>query len=545
MSSKFISKKLIKELRSSNKFSKPIIKVSVISIAVSILVMLISISIVKGFQKEIKSKVVNFSSHFQITQGGTNFSFESSPLLINQTYYPSIDTVKGIKHIQTYATKTGIIQSKADTQYIDDDNIKIIRDIEGIIFKGINTDFNWEFLNSKIIKGKSFKIDPNIDNDSILISKHLSKKLKLTINDNIACYFNKGNGLTSKRFIISGIYETGLEEFDKQFAFIDIKHTQKLNGWGVEANLFLEDKCENDKFIIKAIGAGGNGNLRYDWGYGYEQSKIKYLKLTKDTTIRVIITDFKTNKTTFTSNVISIPDTAYLKISIKGKVNCNSDIIYNAQNDSIRTYSTTDFTITTHTKNTGGSMKYYIGGFEIFIDDFKNIDNIENILYRKVEPVHKITKITELYREIFGWLNILDTNVIIIILLMIMVAIINIISLLLVLIIERTNMIGLLKSFGAQNKTIQSIFISIGSYILFRGLIIGNCIALLLIFLQKQFGFISLPQENYYLTKVPMDFEITKFLLINSLTIIVCFIILFFTSLFVAKINPIKAIKFN
>ena len=221
--------------------------------------MLISISIVKGFQKEIKSKVVNFSSHFQITQGGTNFSFESSPLLINQTYYPFIDTINGIKHIQTYATKPGIIQSKSDTQFIDEDNIKIIRDIEGIIFKGINTDFNWEFLSSKIVVGKSFSINSKTTNDSILISKHLSKKLKLNVNDKVKCYFIEGKTPKPKPFIIAGIYETGLEEFDKQFAFIDIKHTQKLNGWGVEANLFLEDKCENGNFIIRAIGSGGNG----------------------------------------------------------------------------------------------------------------------------------------------------------------------------------------------------------------------------------------------------------------------------------------------
>jgi lipoprotein-releasing system permease protein len=551
LSSKFISKKLIKELQSSNKFSKPIIKVSIISIAISILVMLISISIVKGFQKEIKDKVVNFSSHFQITQGGTNFSFESSPIHINQPYYPFIDTIDGIKHIQTFATKPGIIQSKADTQFLDNDNIKIIRDIEGIIFKGINNDFNWEFLNSKLIEGKPFVINKHRTSDSILISKHISKKLKLNVNDKIKCYFIKGKGPAPKKFVISGIYETGLEEFDKQFAFIDIKHTQKLNGWGVEASLFLEDNCDDGKLFIRAIGSGGNGNFRYNWGDGYEQNKIKYLCINKDTTIRVIITDFETNRTTFISQPVSIPDTAYLKISITNnnqtgcKCNNNEEIEYESINDSTRKYSTNSFQITTITSGTGGSMKYYVGGFEIFVDDFNKINDIEKILYRKVEPVHKITKITDLYQEIFGWLNILDTNVVIIIILMIMVAIINIISLLLVLIIERTNMIGLLKSFGATNYTIQKIFISIGSYILFRGLLFGNAIAILLIFLQKQFGFLKLPQENYYLSEVPMGFEISHFITINILTVIFCFLILLLTSLFVTRISPIKAIKFN
>ena len=119
------------------------------------------------------------------------------------------------------------------------------------------------------------------------------------------------------------------------------------------------------------------------------------------------------------------------------------------------------------------------------------------------DPFLRVSKITDMESEIFGWLSVLDTNALIIIILMIMVAVINIISLLLVIIVEKISMIGILKTFGTTNFTIQKIFIRLGFGILAKGILLGNIIAFALIFLQKQFGFIKLPQEKYYLSPSP------------------------------------------
>lgn len=550
MIDKFISNKLSKELSSGNKFSKPIIKVAIISIAISVLVMLISISVVKGFQREIKNKVVNFSSHIQITDGGTNFSLGTSPIKYDRAYYNQLAQEEGILHIQTFATKAGIIQSGADTVEYEDET-RVNRDIEGIIFKGINSDFDWNNLTDKIIDGKKFIVHPTITSDSILISNYLAKRLKLVVNQKVKAYFFNGNKPPiSRRFIISGIFETGLEEFDNQFVFVDIKHPQKLNAWGISTSLFLETNTVGNEIVITANTTGGNENYRYKFN---ERSFTNFNTLRfcadRDTLIRVISTDFTMNTVTLKSEPVSDPDTAWLEVKVNSKdgkcVKASVEFEYESLNDSTRQYTGDNGTITTILTSTGGSMKNYVGGFEIFIKDFSKIDEQEIMISRKSDPFLKVSKITDLQSEIFGWLNVLDTNAIIIIILMIMVAVINIISLLLVIIVEKIRFIGIMKSFGSPNSIIRSIFVRLGWKILFKGILYGNLVAALLILLQKQFGFLKLPQDKYYLSTVPLDFEWTEFFVINIITLVFGVLVLQFTSLFVANITPLKAIKFD
>lgn len=549
MTSKFISKKLRKELSTGNKFSKPIIKVAITSITISMLVMLISISIVKGFQREIKNKVVNFSSHIQITDGGTNYTLETSPLKINQPFYPGIVNEDGIDHIQTFATKAGIIQSNADTVEYEEET-KINRDIEGIVFKGINHDFNWKNLEDKIIEGSSFEITESKTSNEIILSNYIAKKLKLKVNDKVRCYFFNGRKPIPRRFKVSGIYETGLEEFDNQFVFIDIKHTQKLNGWGVFTSLFLETEPRNKEIIISANAIGGNKNYRYKFGDRPFSTfnKVKFCANT-DTVIKVVATDFSINTVTLEAEPLSIPDTAFLKIEVNstdGKcITTDTEFEYESINDSVRVYIGKNGTITTTLSTTGGSMKYYVGGFELYISDFSTLNEKELTISRMSDPFLKVSKITDLESDIFGWLNVLDTNALIIIVLMIMVAVINIISLLLVLIVEKISMIGILKSFGSPNEIIRNIFIRLGAGILIKGIVLGNIIAFVIIGLQSYFGFLKLPQDKYYLSEVPIGFEWKEFIVINLITLVIGLLILLLTSLFVARITPVKAIKFD
>ena len=384
----------------------------------------------------------------------------------------------------------------------------------------------------------------------MLISNFIAKQLKLKVNDKLRCYFFNGKKPIPRRFIISGIFETGLEEFDNQFVFIDIKHTQKLNRWGVFSSLFLETETRDNEIVISANATGGNENYRYKFGNKPYSTfnKIKFCAK-KDTVIQMIATDFSINTVTLDVEPISIPDTAWLSIKVYPTdgncVTTDTEFDYESLNDSVRVYTGKNGTITTTLSTTGGSMKYYVGGFEIFINDFSTLNEKELTISRMSDPFLKVSKITDLESEIFGWLNVLDTNAIIIIVLMIMVAIINIISLLLVLIVEKISMIGILKSFGSPNNMIRNIFIRLGSGILIKGILIGNLIALVVIGLQSQFGFLKLPQDKYYLSEVPLGFEWKEFIIINVITLVVGLLILLLTSLFVARITPVKAIKFD
>lgn len=549
MVSKFISNKLRKELSTGNKFSKPIIKVAIVSITISMLVMLISISVVRGFQREIKSKVVNFSSHLQVTAGGTNYSLETSPLRISSAYLSEVKKLTGVSHIQTFATKAGILQSNADTVEYESET-KINRDIEGVIFKGVNKDFSWDFLNSKLVVGKTFTTTAAEANDSILISQYLKNRLKLRVNDRVRGYFFNGKKPITKSFVISGVYETGLEEFDNQFVFTDIKHIQKINNWGISTSLFLQTTPANNKIKITANAIGGNEYYLHQF-QNNEPTHQNYIEFCakNDTVIRVITNDYALNTVTLQSEPVSIADTAWLKIEVSStdneSVTASGEFDYESINDSTRIYTGTNGTITTVLTTSGGSHSDFIGGYEIYIHNFDEIEAMTREINFITDPFQKISKITDLQSEIFGWLLVLDTNALIIIVLMIMVAVINIAALLLVIIIEKIGFIGIMKSFGSQNLVVQRVFIKLGGYILLRGILIGNLLAFALIWLQSIFGFLTLPQDKYYLSEVPLGFEWKEFVIINVITISLSLVVLFLTSLFIANIKPVKAIKFN
>jgi lipoprotein-releasing system permease protein len=186
-----------------------------------------------------------------------------------------------------------------------------------------------------------------------------------------------------------------------------------------------------------------------------------------------------------------------------------------------------------------------VGGFEVLIDDFDKIDQMDQLVYESIGYDLVSTSIKELRIDIFNWLELQDMNVIVIISLLILVCGIDIISALLILILERTNMIGVLKAIGAQDKSIRKIFIYNATYLIVSGLIYGNIIGLGLCFLQLKYGILTLPQEAYFIDVVPIKIDFINLLLLNIGTLITCFLMLIIPSNIIAKIDPVKAIRFD
>ncbi len=186
-----------------------------------------------------------------------------------------------------------------------------------------------------------------------------------------------------------------------------------------------------------------------------------------------------------------------------------------------------------------------IGAFEVFVDDFTQIKQKGEEIYKEIPPTYNSTTIEEKYYGIFEWLKLFDFNIIIILIVMIIVATINMIVALLVLILERTQMIGILKALGANNWNIRKIFLYNASYLIIRGLLIGNAIAIGLLLIQKHFKIIKLNPESYYVNAAPVDFNIAHILILNLGTILICFLVLLIPSYIITKISPVKAIRFD
>lgn len=186
-----------------------------------------------------------------------------------------------------------------------------------------------------------------------------------------------------------------------------------------------------------------------------------------------------------------------------------------------------------------------VGGFEIFTHDFNDLDKTGFEIYNSIDSTLNAYTIAEKFPAIFEWLDLFDTNIAVVIGIMILIAGINMITALLVLILERTQMIGILKALGNNNWSIQKIFLYNATYLIGRGLLWGNIVGIGLLMTQKYFGFITLDPETYYVNQVPVYLSIEHILLINAGTLVLCFIMLILPSFIVSKISPVKAIKFD
>lgn len=388
-------------------FSRPIVVIAMASIALSLLVMFLSIVILSGFQKEIRDKVIGFGGHIQITAFEENQTLEPKPISQNQEFLPQLEMMDGVRHIQVFGTKAGII--KTDDQ------------IQGILLKGIGSDYDWTFFQDKIREGRPFQVTDSVRTDEIIISRKLCNLLNLSLHDDLRAWFVSGSHILGRKFTIVGIYETGLEEFDARYILGDIHHIRRLNQW------------EPDQ----------------------------------------------------------------------------------------------------------------VGGLEVLIDNFDDIDRIGKDVYLTIGYDLDASTIKHLYPQIFDWLSLQDINVLIILILMVLVAAITMISTLLILILERTSTIGILKALGMKNKAIRKTFLYQSVFITFIGLFIGNSIGFGLSWLQLKFGLVTLPQESYYMSVVPIHINIWHILILNLSTLLICYLMMLIPSLIVTRISPIKAIRFR
>ena len=406
----FIAKRIIASKKSKNSVSSPIIKISILAIAIGIIVMLFSVATGVGLQKKIKEKISGFNGDIQITNYDANNSKVTViPISKNQKFYPEFKDISNVKKVQVFATKAGIIRTP--------------NEFEGIVLKGVDQDYNWSFFNEYLVAGKIPNIGSDLSNE-VLISDKTAKRLGLNTDDSFYMFFVKDDpnkAPNSRKFTVSGIYNSGFEEFDETYIFGDIKHIQRINKWN----------------------------------------------------------------------------------------------------------------------------KDEVGGFEVFINDFDDLRETGFEIYNSIDPTLNAYTIAEMFPAIFEWLSLFDTNIIVIIGIMILIAGINMVTALLVLILERTQMIGILKALGNNNWSIRKIFLYNATYLIGKGLFWGNVIGVGLLLIQKYFGLIKLNPETYYVSQAPVYLNFKILIFVNVGTLLLCLTMLIIPSLIVSKISPVKAIKFD
>ncbi|HUW05153.1 MAG TPA: ABC transporter permease [Williamwhitmania sp.] len=212
----FVARRISRDREAKKAVSRPITRISIVAVALSLAVMIVSVAIVTGFKNQITDKVLGFGGHIQIQNYDSNTSYETRPITDTLAFVPKLTSIPGIAHTQIYAYKPGIIKTKTD--------------IQGVVLKGVSTDFDWSFFKKNLTEGTVLNLSDSTSSNQILISKSIANLLKLSLGDKVDFYFVQEPPRV-RRFKIVGIYDTKFDEFDKTFVFCDIKQIQALNGW--------------------------------------------------------------------------------------------------------------------------------------------------------------------------------------------------------------------------------------------------------------------------------------------------------------------------
>ena len=545
----YIAKKLLKEGFDS-RISKPIIGLSKLAVAIGLAVMILSLSVAIGFQTEVRNKVLGFGSHVQLFPIQSQDNIESERVNRSPYWMNDLNDDERVKNIYAVAYKPAILQSRSVTGVNKEG--EEYRDVDGVICKGIGQDFDFQFLKDNWVSGKIPKFGTSKKNDSVVISESTANGLQLALGDKVTAFFVNQSGPRQRNLIVSGIYNTGLIEFDKQFVFTDINQIENINKWNTKTSLNVLDSCIRGVTFLVANTKGGSGDFEYSWGseqYGFssftQQYRIPFC-LERDTSIKVIARERQT------SNLLipdpELYDTAEINIKVLNKgSSCycqdSSGKWVKELVDEGWKYELVDKSILVINESSKQSFGNFAGGFEVVLNKFEDLEGATRWIGYDTENTMKVTDIIERNEEMFNWLNMLDLNVYLILSLMTLVAIINMTSALLVIILERTRMIGVLKAMGARNWQVRKIFLIYSGRLVVSGLIWGNIVAFGLILLQSQFGIFKLDPANYYLSEVPMHFIWGGFLLINVGSFLACIIAMIIPSFVITKISPVRAIK--
>ncbi|MCB0770491.1 MAG: ABC transporter permease [Flavobacteriales bacterium] len=469
-------------------------------------VMIITVAITTGFQQEVRAKVTGAGGHLQITSIRQTDPKETPRLAIDQAFYPWLDTVPGVSHIQVFATRPGIIETGEE--------------IEGVMLKGVGADHDWGFMRKHLADGELPAIGDTTRPIDLLLSRYLGERLRIGVDDTITVYLVKGqDDIRPRKFRVSGLYETGLEQLDHQLVIVDIDHLQRFAQWGLKAEIRVSEDPLSDDILVEALAFGGDRIHDFTWLdadlHGPGPHRLALAPGT-GTVLTVVVED--ANNT--------LPDTAWVHVERPAIQDVNELVVQRG--------------------GSGGTHTRYCGGFEVELDRFEDLYAMDDLVYRDhLDLGLRSLSVRDRFPEIFAWLELLDTNVVVIIVLMIIVAIINMTSALLIIILERTPMIGVLKALGSSNGMVRRIFLIDAAYIMGIGILLGDLLGIGLCSLQEHFSIVRLPVQSYYVDAVPVDLAPGPILLLNIGTLVICVLALLIPSMLVSRIAPAKAIRFN
>ena len=350
----YVARRLYFHSDDVKRVSRPAIQIATAGVAIGVAIMIISVCVVLGFQREIRNKVFGFGSHIQVINYETTYKSESAPIVVDDSLLSTLSAIPGVRHVQRFCVKAGML--KTDEAF------------RGVVFRGVGQDYDPTFLQQHLVEGEIPAFSDTAMSNRIVLSRELARQLQVKVGDRVYAYFFE-QSVRARRFTIVGIYCTNMNDFDGSLVFTDLETVHALCRWDSEQYSGVEIAI-NDFNELDAVSA-----------------------------------------------------------RVESKVN--------------------------HTQDAYGAS-------------------------------YSSPTIVDLYPTIFSWLSLLGMDVLVILILMVLVSGFTMVSGLLIIILERTNFIGVMKALGANNSMLRHLFLYFAAFIVVRGLIIGNVIAFSLMFLQME-----------------------------------------------------------
>ncbi len=391
-------------------FSRFIIRLAIAATVISVGAMILTLAFTNGFQYAISQKVLSFWGHIRVQHYSANRSSnsEEAPMSKNDTVLHILKSDPGVRTIQAFATKFAVVRSAEG--------------IDEVQMKGVEKDYDFGNLQGFLRSGRWPRFPDSGYSNELVLSQYTANQLKVKLGGKVLVYFIQDTGAVRiRQMILSGLYKTGIEDYDKLIAVCDLRLIQRLNNWS--------------------------------------------------------------------------PD--------------------------------------------------QIGGYEIFTRDYRTADRVSTRLHEQLPKDWDSRTTQEIFPNIFDWLNLQDNTIIIVLVIMMVVATLNLVTCLIILVLERTRMVGILKAIGSRNVSIQWIFLYQGAFITLVGLVLGNIFGLGICWLQDRYGFITLPEDAYFISKAVVKLEWWHVPMVNLLTFVICILVLLIPTVIIRRVQPARAIQFR
>lgn len=402
---RFIARRFMPRRGDDRGFAGPLSIIAVAGIALGVTVMVMAISILRGFQQDITEKVVGFGSHLTISSYDRIHAYAETPVSIDSALLDAVAHTDGVRHVQSYATKGGMVKTEEQ--------------IYGILLRGLDSDYDTTFFHRSLVAGHLPATGLPAGTNDVLLSTTIADKLQLQVGDKMRTYFWQDDSYRARAFTVCGLYNTDLTEMDERYVIGSLSQVQRLNDWD--------------------------------------------------------------------SN--------------------------------------------------------QVGGYEVLVKDFRRLDDVAARVVQLLPFDLQMETVTQANPALFSWLDLLNTNITLILAIMCLVSAVAIVSALLIMIFEKSATIGLLKALGAADRSLRRIFLIKASQLILWGIVLGDALALALSLVQQRWQIISLDPESYSMSHVPVLLDPWVYIGVSAGTLAVCLVALLVPVASITKISPARTMR--